>query len=382
MSDSGKLIVICSPHARRSPYVNDEIRRFVQTRGAQDVVPVLVGGIPNNEALPEQSDTMAFPEALCEAMRMPLPADYRSFDARKHKVNRSSYTDAWFKLLADVYGRGISRREVEQRDRKRQSRRRKIAGTMLGAIMAVLVDLTAWALVERRTAISQMRIAESRRLAAESTSARAEFPQRSGLLAMEALRVRTPENDRVPAAEQALRDTLAVCSALGLSGHKAEILALAFSLDGRWLVSASADKTVRLWNISAGNLMNSSIELRGHDYPVAAVSISSDSRLLATASGVAGPTVLEEGDYQIRLWDLTSNNVASSSVVFHSHNAPLFSLRISPDQRWLVAGSTEQHILLWNLFLGFGLNRPGEESGESSGVARSGALLREGCNQP
>jgi TIR domain len=44
LSNSAKLIVLCSPHARASEYVNDEIRRFVQSRGAGNVVPVLVSG--------------------------------------------------------------------------------------------------------------------------------------------------------------------------------------------------------------------------------------------------------------------------------------------------------------------------------------------------
>lgn len=41
---SRKLVVICSPAARASPYVNDEIRRFVAARGVEHVVPLLLEG--------------------------------------------------------------------------------------------------------------------------------------------------------------------------------------------------------------------------------------------------------------------------------------------------------------------------------------------------
>ena len=50
------LIVICSPHAARSPYVNEEIRRFKALGRADRVIPVIVGGEPatrNAECFPE-----------------------------------------------------------------------------------------------------------------------------------------------------------------------------------------------------------------------------------------------------------------------------------------------------------------------------------------
>lgn len=52
LANSSKLIVLCSPHARRSEYVNNEIKRFVQAKGAESVIPVLISGKPNNEVRP------------------------------------------------------------------------------------------------------------------------------------------------------------------------------------------------------------------------------------------------------------------------------------------------------------------------------------------
>jgi hypothetical protein len=50
LNASTKLLVICSPAARQSTFVNDEIRRFVKVRGADHIIPILLSGIPNNEA--------------------------------------------------------------------------------------------------------------------------------------------------------------------------------------------------------------------------------------------------------------------------------------------------------------------------------------------
>ena len=39
--------LVCSPHSRSSPYVNEEIRRFAETHGTSVIIPILIAGIPN-----------------------------------------------------------------------------------------------------------------------------------------------------------------------------------------------------------------------------------------------------------------------------------------------------------------------------------------------
>ncbi len=50
IGDSAKLIVICSPNARKSEFVNDEIRRFSILNCSANIIPIIIDGIPNNEA--------------------------------------------------------------------------------------------------------------------------------------------------------------------------------------------------------------------------------------------------------------------------------------------------------------------------------------------
>ena len=62
LKNSKKMIVICSPNARKkSDYINEEIHIFAQAHGASNIIPILLSGIPNNDAKPEQEDEMAFP---------------------------------------------------------------------------------------------------------------------------------------------------------------------------------------------------------------------------------------------------------------------------------------------------------------------------------
>jgi hypothetical protein len=112
-----KLIVVCSPDARSSPFVNDEIRRFVAARDPDHIIPIIVAGLPNNDAKPDEQAEMAFPDALCSALKMPLAIDYRRFDIKKNKLDRGDYAGSWYQLLASILDR--SREEIEERERKR-----------------------------------------------------------------------------------------------------------------------------------------------------------------------------------------------------------------------------------------------------------------------
>lgn len=100
LEDSRYLVVLCSPHSARSPYVNQEIRSF----GRPDrVLSLIVDGEPAE----------AFPPALTEISE-PIAAD-----ARDGKDGKPA---ALLKILAGLIGVGLD--ELVQRERRRQRVRR------------------------------------------------------------------------------------------------------------------------------------------------------------------------------------------------------------------------------------------------------------------
>src|SRR6266567_198951 len=249
LSASRKLIVVCSPNSRASKYVNEEIARFVASRGAGNVIPLLLSGLPNNEARVDQEHEKAFPPALCQAVEMPLAAEYRGFDSAKTGFDKGVYYGAWYSVLASLFE--VTRGEIEQRDAKRRARIRRTWMSGVGMIIVVLSALTAWALIERKKAIEQARTALSRQLAAESSnlfgSNLRELPL---LLAIAAHRI-----DPTVESRSSLFDSLAghgYLEAYGATDNGSHVLSVAFSPDGKTLAFGTRAAKIFLLEAASG----------------------------------------------------------------------------------------------------------------------------------
>lgn len=126
---------------------------------------------------------------------------------------------------------------------------------------------------------------------------------------------------------------------LVLRGHEGVVRAVTFSPDSRWLVTASTDQTIRLWNLS--DLNAEPAILQGHEAGVNEVSFSPNSRWLATVS--------EDGT--ARLWGMkvATADIGDSAIVLRGHEGAVWCLAFSPDGRWLATGSSDNTARLWNI---------------------------------
>ncbi|HEY7426047.1 MAG TPA: sigma-70 family RNA polymerase sigma factor [Gemmataceae bacterium] len=126
---------------------------------------------------------------------------------------------------------------------------------------------------------------------------------------------------------------------LALGGHELPVISLAFSPDGRTLVSGSNDRTVRLWEVATGKEI---AVLKGHKREVATVAFSPDGRLVASGGDGTRNPVYDE----IRLWDAATG---AEIQHFQGHNSGVTSLAFSPDGARLASGLNNSTVLLWDV---------------------------------
>jgi WD40 repeat protein len=121
-----------------------------------------------------------------------------------------------------------------------------------------------------------------------------------------------------------------------LKGHTSRVSAVVVTPDGRYVVSRSWDNTLRVWDLATGQTKTT---LQGHTSRVWAVAVTPDGRHVVSGSA----------DNTLRIWDLATGE---TKTTLKGHTSSVRALAVTPDGRHVVSGSWDNTLRVWDLATG------------------------------
>jgi WD40 repeat protein len=327
---SRSMIVICSPAATTSSRVTQEIELFRDLKSSH-ILPLIVAGRPNAEQRGGSAMEECFPLPLRNRVILETGGSTAPFaaDLRPGKGGRQ---EALLKVVAGILDLNLN--QLRQRDTQRRRLRWVTATILCLAGMLGASGLAAYAWTQRNAALkAQVRllteVATQRLNAFDVAGAR-------GII-LEVLTNPEYAPGRTSAEINVFQEVRAADAQLAvLSGHTDFLRSASYSPDGKRIVTASLDKTARIWDARTGVQL---AVLSGHGDRVNSAVFSPDGMRIVTASS----------DKTARIWDAgTGAQLAELS----GHDDRLISAEYSPDGTRIVTASYGESPIIWDVRTG------------------------------
>ncbi|HYY59158.1 MAG TPA: WD40 repeat domain-containing protein [Pyrinomonadaceae bacterium] len=293
-----------------------------------------------------------------------------------HDVLASAILDWRRRYTQQQLQEQIRRKERERREREQaettrralEKRRRSRLVFLFALLLTAMIGLAGYMFYVQQSmkraqeeALREQektrKIAYSRALARNAVAKLADDLQLSLNLAVAA-------GDTYPTAEA--RDALRMTLELVLRIHKDKVNSAVFSPSGKFVVTASSDKTAWVWEASTARFVS---ELRGHESIVNSAAFSPNGKYIVTASD----------DHTARIWVTTPRPVQDASQQTMDDpdeeasayrelaklcencrkDSPLSSAAFSPDSKYIVTSGLDGVASIWDW-----------ESGRASPVAK------------
>ncbi|MHA2160214.1 MAG: WD40 repeat domain-containing protein, partial [Candidatus Thorarchaeota archaeon] len=125
-----------------------------------------------------------------------------------------------------------------------------------------------------------------------------------------------------------------------LEGHEFTVWSVAVTQDGKSILSGGQDTTIRFWDIENEKEIHKFI---GHDGPVYGLVLTPDGKRLVS---------IADKDLAVKVWDLEAKTLVSSLAPNSAH---VNAVAISPDQRFIVTGGNDGITRFWDVDRGVNL---------------------------
>ena len=125
-----------------------------------------------------------------------------------------------------------------------------------------------------------------------------------------------------------------------LEGHEFTVWSVAVTPDGKNILSGGQDTTIRFWDIENEREIHKFI---GHDGPVYGLVLMPDGKRLVS---------IADKDLAVKVWDLETKTLVSSLAPNSAH---VNAVAVSPDQRFIVTGGNDGITRFWDVDRGVNL---------------------------
>jgi len=121
-----------------------------------------------------------------------------------------------------------------------------------------------------------------------------------------------------------------------LTGHSAGVTGCALSADGKTVVSASDDTTLKVWDAETGA---ERVTLRGHSGRITGCALSADGTTVVSASY----------DETLKVWDA---GTGAERVTLRGHSGGIYACALSADGKTVVSASDDTTLKVWDALTG------------------------------
>ena len=345
LADADHFILLASPQAAQSKWVEQEVDWWLQNRSARHLLIVWTDGELTWDRAAGDFDwtkTTALPQRLEKVFQEePNYLDLRFAKTSAHlSLRQPKFLESVAGLSATLQGRSLDEligEDLGQHQKTMRWLRFAVAGFVMLTIaagFAAFVARQAWFMAGKvagdidDAANQQQWEAMSREVADRSLAVLESNRELATLLAVEAVSVYPTAE-----AESILRQSLfeALPPKLTLPGHAGGTYFAQFTRDGQRVITGGADKAARVWESDSGKI---ALELRGHTDGVTGADVTPDGKRICTSSW---------DDQTARVWD-----AANGKSLFEIKQERLAFAEFSPDGKQILAVAEQGDAVLWD----------------------------------
>ncbi|WP_280276391.1 TIR domain-containing protein [Nocardia wallacei] len=348
MDHSRYMIVVLSPHAAGSKWVNDEVTYWLERRGPDSLMYVVGSGavkwLPLTGSFDPQTSDAALPVLTRRGV---LPAEPFYVDVGPDApwdFNAPLFREKLTDLAAPIHGKPKYELASEDlREQRRFRRFRRIGISLLLVFALTATSAAVYAIKQQREAVRQRNQAISVSLVSQARAMLAGAQSGGDVRAIQQLVASlalTGEADTGALwdAVAEKRDTVKIIESNSLGGD------FAVTPDGNRILLQASDGNVRTWDARTGNSVEASSPVR--------IVKGKNTAYNDTATVVA----IGNDNGEVSVWDMR-NGSRTANPISTGQQEPS-GLAVSPDGRQIATGSQDGTIRLWDVATGTRIGEP------------------------